>query len=199
MSLHALRRGFLLALMGLFLAAPALAGPGGGPGRLPNGKQLDRLADEIGLDAATKDKLKAQIQAAREAGKAKHEAVKAAKDRLHELLKADAPDRAAVMAQVAEVGRLETAAQQHRLGAMLDVFAALTPDQRAKLREKMSQRRGGRGAGRGGDEAGDDNKGQGGGRHGRMGKGGGRGEGKGGGRGRGGDNDDDDDDQGDDH
>jgi hypothetical protein len=83
--MNALRRGVLVALMGLFVALPVLARPGGegggGPGRMPSAKQLDRLADEIGIDAATKEKLKAQIGAAREAGKAKHEAVKAARPR----------------------------------------------------------------------------------------------------------------------
>lgn len=155
--MSAFRRGFLVALLGLFVALPAMARPGGqpgggpgGPGRLPSPAQLDRLADEIGLDAATKEKLKGQIQAAREAGKAMHQAVQGARAKLHELLRADNPDRAAVMNQIAELGKLQTAAQQHRIGSMLDVFGALTPEQRAKLREKMGQWREGRGKGKGG-------------------------------------------------
>lgn len=168
--MNALRRGVLVALMGLFVALPVLARPGGGggggPGRMPSAKQLDRLADEIGIDAATKEKLKAQIGAAREAGKAKHEAVKAARARLHELLQADTPDRNAVMKQIAMVGDLQTQAQQHRIGSMLDVFAALTPDQRSQLRAKMGEwrkhkgdRGKGRGKGRGRDRGDDDHGG----------------------------------------
>jgi Spy/CpxP family protein refolding chaperone len=70
------------------------------------------------------------------------------------------------MKQIAMVGDLQTQAQQHRIGSMLDVFAALTPDQRSQLRAKMGEwrkhkgdRGKGRGKGRGRDRGDDDHGG----------------------------------------
>ena len=128
-------------------SSPALAGPGGGPGRLPSGKQLERLADDLGLDQATRDRLKEQLKATRESLKGKHQEVRAGRDALKQLMEADAPNRAAVMAKIEELGRLQTEIKKVQMGAMLDLHAALTPEQRAQLRDRMGKWRKGKGKG----------------------------------------------------
>ncbi|MEZ4468123.1 MAG: periplasmic heavy metal sensor [bacterium] len=172
MKLKVFGRGVVLALAALFLASPAVAGPGGPPpGRLPSAKQLERLADDLGLDDATRERLKGQVKATREALKEKNKAVRAGREELKGLMQADTPNRAAVMAKIEDLGRLQTEIKKVQMGALLDLQASLTPEQRAKLRERMGEMRKGRGKGMRGGRGDDDHP------RGRRGRRGGRGDG----------------------
>ena len=71
--------------------------------------------------------------AARAEGRALHGQLREAREVLHTLLTADAPDEAVVMQQADVIGGLETALMKHRLRSMLQIRALLTPEQRAEL------------------------------------------------------------------
>ena len=94
---------------------------------------LERHAERLQLDDATR----AQIRALAEAGRAKsapqREALRLLHDEMHVLLTADAPEEAAVLAKAEEIGRAETALHKERLRTMLAIRALLTPEQRREL------------------------------------------------------------------
>lgn len=135
---------FLTLLSALLLASgAAFAGPGGrGPDALLDPGRLDRAAERLGLDDATLEKVKARAYAAqKEAITAKAE-LKVARIELHRLLDADAPDKAAALAQVDRVGQLESALRRLKVSALLDIRGMLTPEQRAQLKTMKRGRRG---------------------------------------------------------
>lgn len=139
---------FLLALGALMLASVAQARPGGrghhrgGPGgKMLSPKHFERLADDLGLEEGVRNAIKAQLEATRAEAKAKKQALHAEHEALRGLLEADPPNRAAVMAQIDKIGALRLAMHKLRVGAMIDLQAALTPEQRAKLKAKMEARR----------------------------------------------------------
>lgn len=60
---------------------------------------------------------------------------------LRELLRADKPDRDAVMKKAEEISQLRGELMSQRLQAMLDAKNVLTPEQQAKIRNFMESRR----------------------------------------------------------
>jgi Spy/CpxP family protein refolding chaperone len=139
-----------LLLLALALAAATaqaqprgdFGGPGQGPP--PLDRMLERHADELGLDAAKRDDLRAIVAASREKGRPLADALHAERERLHALLSQDSPDAGAVMKQIDVVGAAETALHKQRLGTLLEVRARLTPEQRKKMVELFEERREGR-------------------------------------------------------
>ncbi len=134
-----MRRLITVALAAL-LSAPALAGPPPGD-RPPHGHHgpggpgvgIAQHAERLGLDEATLAQIEEIGEASRVAGEALGEAMHEARDELHELLRADDPERRAVLKAAERIGDAETALRKHHLGTMLDIRALLTPEQREEL------------------------------------------------------------------
>jgi Spy/CpxP family protein refolding chaperone len=114
---------------------PPFGGPPG-PGGPPGGgieRVLERNAERLHLDAATRDKIRALAEAGRDRGEAQQEVLHRLHDDLHALLSADAPETAAVMRKADEIGRAETDLHKERLRTMLAIRALLTSEQRREL------------------------------------------------------------------
>ena len=140
----------LLACASLMLASTAMARPGGkhgkgGGGPMMSPKHFEKLADELKLDPALKAALQAQLSTARAAGKEKKAALRAEDEKMRALMEVDVPDRAAVMAQLDRIGALRLELHKLKVGTMIDLKAALSPEQRALLKSKMEARRDRRG------------------------------------------------------
>jgi Spy/CpxP family protein refolding chaperone len=137
-------RGLLAAFAILVVAAAAQARPphlGRGEGPLLD-RFLERHADALGLDEATRARVEEVLASSAERHDALRDELEAAHESLRTLLDRDEPDRAAVMAQADVVGSAETALRKHRLGTMLALLALLTPEQRAAMREMRDEARG---------------------------------------------------------
>lgn len=130
----------------------ALARPPGPPG--PHGppeRFIEANAERLGLDEETLAAITAISEDSRERSEALREQLFEAHRKMHELLDADEPDEAAVMAQADATGALEVELRKERLRAMLRIRRLLTPEQRQELvriREEMGpphwrERRGG--------------------------------------------------------
>lgn len=157
----------LAACLGLFAGAAtaqppdAAGGPGGRRfdrrhGPPPFEQVLERHAERLGLDDAARARVRAIADAARPEGDRLRNELEDRQREMRELLGADAPDEAAVLAQADRIGAAETALQKQRLRTMLEIRAILTPEQRAELvkihaerKERWRERkmRGGRDAG----------------------------------------------------
>jgi len=107
---------------------------------------VDRQAERLGLDDATKAKVDEVANAAQPEMDQLRERLQAQNQAMGELLSQDAPSIDKVMKQVDEIGATETRLQKLRLGTMLKIRALLTPEQRAELMKLQSQRRGKHGA-----------------------------------------------------
>lgn len=110
-------------------------------GKLLNPRHFERLADELALDPQLRASLAAQLEAARADRDRQREAVHTEKEALRTLLDADVPDRAAVLAQLDRIGAAKLSMKKLEVTAMLDMRAALSPEQRAQLKAKMQARR----------------------------------------------------------
>ena len=97
------------------------------------GRFLDEYADRLGLDDATREKVRANIDASRAESEPLRDRVHDGYHTLRKLLMQDAPDRDAVMKQAEKVGELRIALAKLRLATLLDVRALLTPEQRAEM------------------------------------------------------------------
>ncbi|MGH0028447.1 MAG: Spy/CpxP family protein refolding chaperone [Myxococcota bacterium] len=139
------------ALLALAFASGALAQPPGppGPGRHgppPIERVLEKHAEQLGLDEATREQIEAIAAEARPESEALRETLRERHDELRRLLSEDAPDEDAVMAQAERIGAAEVALQKSRLRTMLRIRALLTPEQRAEL-VRIHEARGRRGPG----------------------------------------------------
>ena len=147
---------FLAAIVALLAAPfPTLAQPGPpppcprgmavddppGPRGGPPDQFFEEHADELGIDQATLDQIRAIVDAARADGRVLHDRVITERRAMHDLLATDHPDEAAVMAQADAVGAAMSALRKHRLATMLKIRALLTPEQRTAL-EKLRQEMG---------------------------------------------------------
>jgi len=144
----------LAAIVALFAAPlPGLAEPGPPPG--PPDEMLDDApgpplgpperffeehAQELGIDQATLDQIRAIVDAARDEGHSLHDQVRSERRAMRDLLDQATPDEAAVMAQADVVGDAMSALRKHRLATMLKIRALLTPEQRDKLKELHRER-----------------------------------------------------------
>jgi Spy/CpxP family protein refolding chaperone len=129
----------------LFTASAALAG-GDGSGRRhhappPIDRILEKHAGELGLDEATLDQVRAIAARAHTEDAPFHETLRDAREALHELLRQDAPDLDAILAQADAVGAAETALHKRRLQTLLAVRAVLTPEQRQGLVKIFEEKR----------------------------------------------------------
>jgi Spy/CpxP family protein refolding chaperone len=136
----------ILLVAGLTLALPVHAKGGRDHhGRGEHSGWIERHAEELGIDDATLAQIERIIDASRESAEAIYDEHRAARDAMRALLDADAPDRAAVMAQAEVIGEIDVRKHQYRLATMLEIRALLTPEQRTQLRaikSEMHERRG---------------------------------------------------------
>lgn len=132
---------FAIALCAAGTAMAGDDGPGRHHGPPPIDHILERHADELGIDAATLGRVR-EIAAHAQAEEAPvRAALYTARERLHELLRRDAPDLAAVLQQADVVGAAETDLHKARLRTLLAVRAILTPAQRQGLVELFEAKR----------------------------------------------------------
>jgi len=136
--------GFAIALaLATALAPPAEARPRRSPA-----EHVARHAEQIGLDAEAQAALAAIVEESEGQDRALHAEMRAARERMHELLAAPALDRAAVLAQAAALDALHAKAQRNRLETVLRIHELLTPAQRQALVEiRERERPWGRGRG----------------------------------------------------
>jgi Spy/CpxP family protein refolding chaperone len=141
----------LLALHGS--AAPALAQPPEGRdfvegprgmghrGPPPIDAVMERHADELGLDAATRAAIQQIADRSRLVEEPLREELHAIRDEMRGLLDADSPNLDDVMQWAERSGAVETELKKQRLRTMLEVRALLSPEQRQKLVKIFEERR----------------------------------------------------------
>lgn len=127
-------------------AASATMARSEGPGRRhheppPIDRILEKHAEELGLDAATLDAVRAIAARAESEDAPLHAALRAEREALHALLREDTPELAAVLRQADAVGAAETALHKHRLQTLLTVRGILTPEQRQGLVRIFEEKR----------------------------------------------------------
>jgi len=141
---------------GLLIASTAFAGPCGGPGGGPGGgsgwggkdgpggrgKHFERAIDAAELDPTTAEEVRAIYAAARDTHAPFREQMREAHDGLNELLAADPPDTAAVVAQGDAIGALLAQGQKMRVATLLQVRNAVTADEWARLSEALEHKKG---------------------------------------------------------
>jgi Spy/CpxP family protein refolding chaperone len=106
-------------------------------------------ADELGLDDATRAKIREITDAARESGKERREKTRALDDDMRDLMAQDTPDEAAIMAAADRLGALSTEARKAKISSSLKVRALLSPEQSAQLKQIREARHGRRHDGKG--------------------------------------------------
>jgi Spy/CpxP family protein refolding chaperone len=112
---------------------------------------LERHAERLQLDGATREQIRALVDASRERTQPQRDALDRLHDEMHALLSADAPELDAVLTKADEIGRAETALKKERLRTMLAIRALLTSEQRRELVRIHDEFRAQREAERGGD------------------------------------------------
>jgi Spy/CpxP family protein refolding chaperone len=143
-------KALAVASIGLTVATVALAhppfprhGPGDGPKHGPQGF-VEKYAERLGLDGETRAAIQEIVGKSWERGSDLRTEHHGAVRTLHDLLQREDPDRAVIMEQAERMGGIETELHKHRLGAMLEIHALLTPEQREELvriREEFMSRR----------------------------------------------------------
>jgi Spy/CpxP family protein refolding chaperone len=146
---HTLRRAaallVLAALPGVAAATPRDREASGGRrhhGPPPIDRVLEEHAEELGLDAATLQRVEEIADVAHEQEQPLREALHDEREELRALLDQDAPDEESVMRQLEAIGAAETQLHKHRLRTLLTVRALLTPEQRKELLRIFEERRG---------------------------------------------------------
>jgi len=110
------------------------------------GHMLDRLVsnpelrEKLGISADQAAKIRHQFLAFRIAEVRYQAEADVKRIELRDLLSADNPDKAAIDSKVDEIGAARLAAAKARVDFGLSMRDALTPDQRAKLKELMRKR-----------------------------------------------------------
>ena len=143
------------ALALLLTAQTAQARPGGhgkhGKHEGLNPRMIERAADLLDLDEATRRQVKDLVYTSQKEAVAVRARLEEARIELRRLLDDPDPDRGAVMRRVEQVGDLQVTMRKNKLGLFLDVRALLTPEQvrklktmRHELREQRRSRREGR-------------------------------------------------------
>jgi Spy/CpxP family protein refolding chaperone len=136
-------RKLALALGGAWLAASlAFAFPGEPRhGFEPSPEQLiARHAAELGIDAATQEKIRALGEQHRAEREVIVTALREQKRALRTLLESERPSESEAIALARKIGTLETDLSVARISAMMRMHALLTPEQNAALHEKMRSR-----------------------------------------------------------
>lgn len=158
------------------LPAQGVGGPKSGPAERPFRAEGDfegmfirwltqdpKIAEKIGLTPETVAEIRAKVSAAQKEMRDATTRMQQAAAQQVDLLSLDAPDEAAVLKLVDEIGGINLQIAKRRMQLILDIQKSLTPEQRAKLREMTKARieegkerwkKEGRGPGRGtGDKA----------------------------------------------
>jgi Spy/CpxP family protein refolding chaperone len=139
-------RAFWTALSTIALA---LCAGERGPDRPGIERTLERHAERLQLDDATRGQIRELARTSRQQTQPQREAIDRLRDELHAMLSADAPELDAVLAKADEIGRAETELKKERLRSMLAIRALLTSEQRRELvrihEEYRAQRRESRG------------------------------------------------------
>ncbi len=128
--------------------AAGWAQPQGPPVRhAPHGLRLERLVEELGLDAQTLAQVDAIIDASRDKKRTLRRQLREVRKQMRSLLEAEEPQEAELLEQADRIGSLRTELRKEQLKTMLRVRALLSPGQRAKLLERLNKgpRRGRRG------------------------------------------------------
>ncbi len=135
--------GALVAALGFANVGAAGDGPCKHRGKQhrPPGKFIEKNAERLGLDPETTGEIRAMLEKSYAESEAIHTELREAKRSLHGLLAEDLPDRDRVMKQAEKIGELETKAEKHKLGTMLEVRATLSKEQRAELVEIRREKR----------------------------------------------------------
>jgi len=145
-------------LAGTMLAIPALASAQGfrgmnswegrGP-RLMAMLENDRVKSALGLTDEQSGKVRQIMVESRKSAVKTRADVQVRGIELRELLRADQPNRDAVLRKVQEISDLRGQMMRQRVESLLAAKSVLTPEQQEKIRAFMSERRGRRGAWRG--------------------------------------------------
>ncbi|MGI9590982.1 MAG: Spy/CpxP family protein refolding chaperone, partial [Myxococcota bacterium] len=94
---------------------------------------FERYAERLGVDDETRAEIEEKFDASREQAEPLRLAVREVHRELHEMLRADEPDRAAILDQADRIGELEGELRKLRLTTLLDVRSLLTEEQRAEM------------------------------------------------------------------
>ena len=135
---------------------PGMGGMHGGRGGMRDGMAMrahwGMMASQLDLSDAQREKIRGIMETQMRRGIQERADLQIASLDLGKLMRADAPNRGAIDAQVDKMARMRATLSKERIGAMLDARAVLTPEQRDKLKQLRSQGGGGRhgGHGRGG-------------------------------------------------
>lgn len=127
-----------LAAGGVAAARPH--GPGCGEGRHSKLDKLERNLADLGLEKSQLDSAYQLIDQSRKDRRALDSEVRAAHERMRELLEQDAPDADAVAAQADTIGALMTQMRKIELRTTIEVRALLTPEQRSQLDREREKR-----------------------------------------------------------
>jgi Spy/CpxP family protein refolding chaperone len=129
------------ALAPLLALAALLAPAAGARPRHSPAEHVARHAGQLGLDAEAQATLATIVEESRTRDETLHQEIRAARERMHELLSAPDLDRDAVMAQADALDALHARAHRNRLESMLRIHELLTPAQRAALVEIRERER----------------------------------------------------------
>lgn len=143
----------LVMSAGLLPAQPRM-GMHGGPERMQPRKAL---AEELGLSAEQKEKIRQIKLAAHKQNIEQRAKLQLARLELHELMQADSPDQKQIEAKLAELSKLRDVAMHNHVNTFLEMQKVLTPEQRKKAKDLrlwgngpgFGQRHDGPGLGRG--------------------------------------------------
>lgn len=100
---------------------------------VPEARLIERNAEKLGLDEATRDKLAKATESARSAAIEGQAALDAARKRLDELYVEPLPEEAALLERAEAMGQAWTAILKQRMRTTLAVRSLLTPEQRDQL------------------------------------------------------------------
>jgi len=121
----------MIALAALAFCLPAASAFAQGRGAGPMMERV--LKERVGLSDKQIDQIHdLQYKADREKIDIHHELQRARLD-LEQMMRADKPDRARVLAQVDKIGALETKLKKNRVGLMLQIRGLVTPEQWRKM------------------------------------------------------------------
>lgn len=132
----------VLALLALLAcsAVAAEAGKGDGPPPPPfHGAGIVKMADELGLSADQKRKVAQILKDSKAESESMHAAMRAARERLGQVMETSPGDEAAVRAAAREMAKAGEELAVHAGKVKAAVDAVLTPGQRATLAEKKGQ------------------------------------------------------------
>ena len=104
--------------------------------------QLEGRIEALGLAPDQREGVYAILDQARAEKRALRTELRAAHERMRELLEQEAPDLEQILAQADSLGALETEAHKAKLRTLLDLRGALTPEQWEALRGERDDARG---------------------------------------------------------